>query len=86
MVVRIIGTDQVVKDCRSGTPDKYLAKLLVGITESKNQVTVPVIRSNYYFSTRYEVTSRPAIESGHDSYAPTERGILARRECPGLWS
>lgn len=72
MVVRIIGTDQVVKDCRSGTPDKYLDKLLVGSTENKDRMTAPVICAADYFSIRDEVTSRLAIESGPDSYAPTE--------------
>jgi len=72
MVVRIIGEEQVVCDCQGGTPDKYLAKLLVGITASKDRVTVPVIRSNCDFLLRREVTSRLAIESGHDSRTPTE--------------
>ena len=72
MVIRIIGEEQVVCDCRGDIPDKYLDRLLVGITESKDRVTVPVINSERDFSMRHEVTSRLVIESGSDSQTPTE--------------
>ena len=72
MVIRIVGEEQVVCDCQGGTPDKYLDKLLVGIIESKDRVTVPVISSKRDFSMRHEVTSRLVIESGSDSQTPTE--------------
>ena len=72
MVIRIVGEEQVVYDCQGGTPDKYLAKLLVGITENKDRVTVPVIRSNYDFSLRRGVTSRQFLEFSPHVLTPTE--------------
>ena len=72
MVIRIVGEEQVVCDCQGGTPDKYLAKLLVGITESKDRVTVADLSSNCDFSMRHEVTSRLLLESGPDRQTPTE--------------
>lgn len=86
MAIKIVGEEQVVCDCQGGTPDKYLAELLVGTTESKDRVTFPVIRSNNDFSVRHAVTRRLASESGPSSYAPTKRGLPAQRECSGLWS
>ena len=72
MVVRIVGGEQVVCDCQGDTPDKYLDKLLVGIIESKDRVTVSVIRSERDFSMRHEVTSKHFLESGPDYQTPTE--------------
>ena len=72
MVVRIVGGEQVVCDCQGDTPDKYLDKLLVGIIESKNRVTVSVICSERDFSMRHEVASRWVLEFGPDCQTLTE--------------
>ena len=63
MVIKIIGEEQVVCDCQGGTPDKYLAKLLVGITKSKEIVRFTVLYPSFDYSLKYEITSRLAIES-----------------------
>jgi hypothetical protein len=72
MVIRIIGGEQVVCDCQGGTPDKYLAKLLVGITASKDRVMVTIFCLAFDYSQKYEITSRLTIESGPDRQTPTE--------------
>jgi len=72
MVIRIIGGEQVVCDCQGGTPDKYLDKLLVGITESKDRVMVTIFCPACDSSLKYEVTSSLSIESNLDRQPPTE--------------
>lgn len=72
MAIRIIGEDQVVFDCRGGTPDKYLAKLLVGNTESKGMVRFTVFCHAVVYSQKYDITSILAIESGPVRQTPTE--------------
>jgi len=72
MVIRIVGEEQVVCDCQGDTSDKYLDKLLVGITESKDQVTVNVFCPECDSSMKCEFTSKLVFKSDFLHSPPTE--------------